>query len=41
MQSVSQGFVQLRPGIREFLEKAKYNKKKLAISTRQVMISKH
>ena len=32
-QSVSQGFVQLRPGIREFLEKAKYNKKKLAIST--------
>ena len=33
MQSVSQGFVQLRPGIREFLEKAKYNKKKLAIST--------
>ena len=33
MQSVSQGFVHLRPGIREFLEKAKYNKKKLAIST--------
>ena len=33
MQSVSKGFVQLRPGIREFLEKAKYNKKKLAIST--------
>ena len=32
-QSVSQGFIQLRPGIREFLEKAKYNKKKLAIST--------
>ena len=32
-QSVTQGFVQLRPGIREFLEKAKYNKKKLAIST--------
>ena len=32
-QSVSQGFVQLRPGIREFLEKAKYHKKKLAIST--------
>ena len=32
-QAVSQGFVQLRPGIREFLEKAKYNKKKLAIST--------
>ncbi len=32
-QSVSQGFVQLRPGIREFLEKAKFNKKKLAIST--------
>ncbi len=32
-QSVSQGFVQLRPGIREFLEKAKYNEKKLAIST--------
>ena len=32
-QSVSQGFVKLRPGIREFLEKAKYNKKKLAIST--------
>ena len=26
-------FVELRPGIREFLEKAKYNKKKLAIST--------
>ena len=32
-QSVSQGIVQLRPGIREFLERAKYNKKKLAIST--------
>ena len=32
-QSVLNGFVQLRPGIREFLEKAKYNKKKLAIST--------
>ncbi len=32
-QSVSQGFVQLRPGMRELLEKAKYNKKKLAIST--------
>ena len=31
-QSVSQGLVQLRPGIRELLEKAKYNKKKLAIS---------
>ena len=33
MNSVSQGFVHLRLGIREFLEKAKYNKKKLAIST--------
>ena len=33
IQSVSQGFVHLRPGRREFLEKAKYNKKKLAIST--------
>ena len=32
-QSVSQGFVQLRPGIKEFLEIAKYKKKKLAIST--------
>ena len=32
-QSVSQGLVQLRPGIRELLEKAKYNKKKIAIST--------
>ncbi len=32
-QSVSQGFVRLRPGIKELLEKAKYNKKKLAIST--------
>ena len=32
-QSVSQGFVQLRPGIKELLEKAKYNKKKLAIAT--------
>ena len=33
IQSVSQGSVHLRPGIREFLEKAKYKKKKLAIST--------
>ena len=33
MQSVSQGFVQLRPGIKEFLEKVKYNNKKIAIST--------
>ena len=33
LQSVSQGCVQLRPGIKELLEKAKYNKKKLAIST--------
>ena len=32
-QSVSQGLVQLRPGIRELLEKAKCNKKKIAIST--------
>ena len=32
-QSVSQGLVQLRPGIRELLEKAKYYKKKIAIST--------
>ncbi len=32
-QSVSKGLVQLRPGIRKFLEKAKYKKKKLAIST--------
>ena len=32
-QSVSQGLVQLRPGIKELLEKAKYNKKKIAIST--------
>ena len=32
-QLVSKGFVQLRPGIRGFLEKAKYKKKKLAIST--------
>ena len=32
-QSVLQGFVQLRPGIKELLEKAKYNKKKLAIAT--------
>ena len=32
-QLVSQGSVHLRPGIREFLKKAKYNKKKLAIST--------
>ena len=32
-QSVSQGLVQFRPGIRELLEKAKYNKKKIAIST--------
>ncbi len=32
-RSVSQGFVKLRPGIKELLEKAKYNKKKLAIAT--------
>ena len=32
-QSVIQGLVQLRPGIRELLEKAKYYKKKIAIST--------
>ena len=32
-QSVSQGLVQLRPGIKELLEKAKYNNKKIAIST--------
>ena len=32
-QSVSQGLVQLRPGMRELLEKAKYYKKKIAIST--------
>ena len=33
MKSVSQDLIHLRPGIKEFLEKAKYNKKKLAIST--------
>ena len=33
MQSVSQGCLRLRPGIREILEKAKNNKKKLAIAT--------
>ena len=33
LQSVSQGCLRLRPGIREILEKAKNNKKKLAIAT--------
>ena len=33
LQSVSRGYPQLRPGVRELLEKAKYNKKKLAIAT--------
>ena len=32
-QLISQGFIQLRPGIKKLLEKAKSNKKKLAIVT--------
>ncbi len=33
LQSVSRGHLRLRPGVRELLEKAKYNKKKIAIAT--------
>ena len=33
LHSVSRGYPQLRPGVRELLEKARYNKKKLAIAT--------
>ena len=32
-QAVSSGYLELRPGVGELLEKAKYNKKKLAIAT--------
>ena len=30
---MSQGYLQLRPGVKKLLEKAKYNKKKLAVAT--------
>ena len=33
LQLISRGYLRLRPGVRELLEKAKYNKKKLAIAT--------
>ncbi len=33
LQSLTKGYLQLRTCVRDFLKKAKYNKKKLAVAT--------